>query len=375
MLYAHRSWSLPDQPRDQAAQRLRSRWPALLLTSLLLAGAQTGCRRTIPAIEFTQVPEAAPGGPQETRPVAGRVRGAKPGQKVVLFAKAGMWFVQPFASDPFTNVQADATWQSITHRGTQYAALLVEAGYRPPHTTRDLPQVGQKVLAVAATPGISAGGQLPPSLHPLRFSGYEWEVQEGSTDRGGVLHSNRAENVWTDAEGALHLRIVRERDGWSCGELSLGRSLGYGSYSLTLRARPRVEAATVFSLYTWDPDEAGQNHREMSVDLSQWGEPENKNAQFTIQPYYVAANVYRYVAADGPQTHTLHWEPGQVLFRSVEHSSSTRDHVSKTEHVFTSGVPSPGGERVHINLCSYGLARTPQQNGTEVVIESFEYLP
>jgi len=45
------------------------------------------------------------------------------------------------------------------------------------------------------------------------------------------------------------------------------------------------------------------------------------------------------------------------------------------EHVFTSGIPSPGEEKVHLNLYIYGRSRTPQQNGVEVVIEKFQYLP
>jgi hypothetical protein len=72
-------------------------------------------------------------------------------------------------------------------------------------------------------------------------------------------------------------------------------------------------------------------------------------------------------------THSFHWEPGRVMF------SSTQDAPGKprivAEHTFSSGVPSPGDERVHINLYIYGKSRTPQQNGVEVVIEKFEYLP
>jgi len=44
-------------------------------------------------------------------------------------------------------------------------------------------------------------------------------------------------------------------------------------------------------------------------------------------------------------------------------------------HAFTSGIPSPGGERVHINLYIYGKSRTPQKSGVEVVIEKFAHLP
>jgi hypothetical protein len=46
-----------------------------------------------------------------------------------------------------------------------------------------------------------------------------------------------------------------------------------------------------------------------------------------------------------------------------------------SEHVFTSGVPSPGIETVRMNVYVFGGAKEPLQNGVEVVIEKFEYLP
>jgi hypothetical protein len=45
------------------------------------------------------------------------------------------------------------------------------------------------------------------------------------------------------------------------------------------------------------------------------------------------------------------------------------------EHVFTSGVPTPGAETLRINLYIFGSALTPLKNETEVVIEKFQYLP
>jgi hypothetical protein len=45
------------------------------------------------------------------------------------------------------------------------------------------------------------------------------------------------------------------------------------------------------------------------------------------------------------------------------------------EHVFTSGVPSPGIESVRMALYVYRAAKDPLQNGAEVVIEKFKYLP
>jgi hypothetical protein len=82
--------------------------------------------------------------------------GAAPGQRIILYARSGAWYVQPFADQPFTAVQADSTWGNSTHLGTEYAALLVEPGYVPPALTDVLPERGGGVVAVAVTKGAPA---------------------------------------------------------------------------------------------------------------------------------------------------------------------------------------------------------------------------
>src|SRR5215813_12032698 len=102
-----------------------------LCATVLIGVAVTGCARKpaapVYAVEFTLVPEAAPGGPDRMAPIAGRVRGAHPGQHVVLFAKSGAWWVQPFRFRPFTTIEPDSSWKSTIHLGTEYAALLVDS--------------------------------------------------------------------------------------------------------------------------------------------------------------------------------------------------------------------------------------------------------
>lgn len=110
-----------------------------------------GCGSPQPAaIQFTQVPDAAPGGAEQTGRIGGRATGNKPGQRVVLFAHTGTWWVQPFASRPFTEIQADHSWTNITHLGTEYAALLVERDYAPPKIADVLPAPGGPVIAVVS---------------------------------------------------------------------------------------------------------------------------------------------------------------------------------------------------------------------------------
>jgi hypothetical protein len=338
-----------------------------VLTLLCLSLA--GCRA--PSIEITVVPEAAPGGPGRTAKIAGRAKGVHKGQRVVLFARSGTWWVQPSSKTPFTTIRQDSTWESATHLGTEYAALLVDPGYSPSKTTDVLPGTGNGVIAVATVAGKVSAAPVPKKI---LFSGYEWEVVQIPHDSAGIAYANRASNAWTDSLGALHLRIVREQNEWTCGEVILSRSLGYGTYSFRVREMPQLEPGTVFGMFTWDELEGGQDHTEMDIELSQWGDPEMKNAQFAIQPYYVAANVFRYSSPAGALTHSFRWEPGRVAFTTAREAPGKPSGVV-AEHVFTSGIPAPKGERVHINLYVYGRSRTPQQRGVEVVLEKFEYLP
>ncbi len=85
--------------------------------------------------------------------IEGRVIGARPGQRIVLFAFSGIWWVQPFVNQPFTRVQPDSTWSNSTHFGTKYAALLVEGNYQPPANINALPPAGNGVVAVAVVNG------------------------------------------------------------------------------------------------------------------------------------------------------------------------------------------------------------------------------
>lgn len=339
---------------------------------LLLAGLlEWGCSHAPAAVnlEFTVVPEAAPGGPERMEAIAGIAKGATAGQRIVLYAKSGSWWVQPLSSKPFTEIHADGSWSSSTHMGTEYAALLVDATYAPLGTADVLPPIGKGVIATQTVPGRASQASSAPKK--IQFSGYEWEVRQLPSDSGGVMHVNSPSNAWTDANGWLHLRIAKDGDNWTCAEVYLLRSLGYGTYSFVVHDVPKLDPGSVLGMFTWDDAEAGQNHREIDIELSRWGDPAAKNGQFVIQPYYVPANVFRFDTSIGPHRFSFRWEPGRVLFQTVRDKSPR----PLAEHLFTSGVPFPGGEALHINLYVYGKSRTPQQNGAEVVIERFEFLP
>jgi len=122
-----------------------------LLIAILLCGCDMRRDQSGP-IEFKKVPLADAGGPIKFGAIEGRVKGARPGQRIVLYARSGQWFVQPYVDQTFTDIQG-SSWKNRIHLGTDYAALLVEPGYQPPVQIDTLPTQGGAVIAVAVTPG------------------------------------------------------------------------------------------------------------------------------------------------------------------------------------------------------------------------------
>lgn len=124
-----------------------------IVCCLLLCGCRSVPTNTAPRIEFSKIPRVDEGGTGKVADIEGRVIGARPGQQIVLFARSGAWYVQPFTDRPFTKIQPDSTWKNSTHLGTEYAALLVEPEYRPPAATEVLPNKSEGVIAVAVVSG------------------------------------------------------------------------------------------------------------------------------------------------------------------------------------------------------------------------------
>jgi len=354
----------------------RSRWGQVLLVATYVWVARCGPAppASQPSIVFNTVPEAAPGGSEKRALMDGRVVGARGDDRIVLFAKSsvGVWWVQPLTAEPFTRIESDTTWKNTIHLGVEYAALLVRPGYRPPDTTEALPTPGGDVIAVATVKGIGQFVVPPPKR--LSFSGYEWDVRQTPSDRGGA-NDYAADNAWTDAKGSLHLSL-RQREGqWTSAEVTLNRTLGYGTYVFVVRDTSQLDPAAAIGMLTYDQGSADQNHRELSVEISQWGDPSVSNAQYVVQPYYVAAYVSRFAVPAGTVSHSFRWEPGRAVFRTIRNSGAAREKPTIAQHEFTSGVPIPGSERVQIHLYFFRYSPRPPQRDVEVVIERFQYFP
>jgi hypothetical protein len=364
----------------------RTPFPRRLL-AIAVCLSLTGCHPTPagdPAIEITVAPAAAVGGSYRVAPIAGRVLGARPDQRIVVYAKSGsVWWVQPVVAQPFTTIAADSTWNSTIHLGLEYVALLVNQGFRPPATMESPPEPGGDVVAIATVKG--SGNFRVPESAMLTFSGYEWEIRQVPSDRYGENDFD-ARNAWVDAEGLLHLRVAQREGRWTSAEVKLTRALGYGTYAFGVRDSSALDPAVALGMFTWDDSGPEQYHRELDIEIGRWGDPQNKDAQYVVQPEYVAENVFRFLTPTGRLTHSFRWEPGHVSFRSTRGPAPSEMPASVVAgREFVSGVPVPGGEAVHINLVYFRVRKSDHapaslsprllEKDAEIIIETFQYLP
>jgi hypothetical protein len=215
----------------------------------------------------------------------------------------------------------------------------------------------------------------------ISFSGYNWSVKTstGKVGPGPNHFSDSTNNVWVDAQGRLHLKILKSRGHWYCSEVILQASLGYGTYRFYLdSAVDALDPNVVLGLFTWN-DAPDYNHREIDIEMSRWGQVNNLNAQYVVQPYTLPQNIFRWQEPAGlPQsTHSFNWQVSSVFFQALKGLNATPPDPSYIiqQDTLSNGIPVPGGENARINLwLNNGSAPTNGQS-LEIIINRFEFVP
>ena len=346
----------------------------LLVFCIALNGCQLHKANNGPSIEFTHIPPAAQGGQERVDTISGRVRNARPKQQIVIYAHSGPWWVQPSPDHPFIPIKADSTWSTETHLGFEYAALLAEPDYHPLPEMDVAPTQGGSVALVTMVKGVGTPQFAPTGS--LKFSGYDWGVRMIESDKGGTNNLYDPENAWTDASGALHMQIKKKSGRWSCAEIFLNRSLGYGTYSVTVRDTSHLDPAAVFSMFTWEDSASEQHFREMDLEVGGRVDAANENnAQYIIQPFYIPGNLFAFATPSGILTYVLRWESGHATFMTFRGRSAGTGAQLVSEHEFTSGIPVPGKAMPRLIFYVVTSDKNPMRKPSEVVVEKFEYLP
>ncbi len=233
------------------------------------------------------------------------------------------------------------------------------------------------ILAAVAAAALAASSL---SAQTISFSGRTWNVKSssGRVGPGPNYFSPAASNVWVDSAGKLHLKITKKKGRWYCAEIVSAESLGRGTYRFLLDSPvDALDPNAVLGLFTWNDDPA-YNHREIDIEFSRWGAAGNLNAQYVVQPYTLASNIWRFNEPSGlaSSTHSFQWLSTGVSFVSAQGLQPNPPLIASIVQQWTetNGVPVPGGENARMNLWLFqGKAPTNGQP-VEVVVNRFEFV-
>jgi hypothetical protein len=223
----------------------------------------------------------------------------------------------------------------------------------------------------------------PAAATTVDFAGYTWDVREG----GGGPGPNqwRADNVRVGADG-LHLRISVSAGVWSCAEVTMTRSLGFGTYVFELAGRPDTfDRNVVLGLFDYPPKKIGPDGtNEIDIEFAQWGDPANDlRLNWTVYPPALGPDPTHkerpLALAGNASTHQFEWTTDGVRFASYD---GWQDAGGLSLIAKWNDAPSHPRHRipqqalpVHMNLWLFDGQAPVDGQEVEVVIRNFSFKP
>ena len=222
----------------------------------------------------------------------------------------------------------------------------------------------------------------------ISFSGYDWIVKSSATTISGTsapgnnYFSDSTENVWTDKNGWLHLKITNRNGHNYCAEVALIKPLGYKKYIFQINGRIDLfHPNVVGALFTYL--DGTDNAEEIDIEFSRWGDISKVNAaQYAIQPSDSIGNTksFNLILNGDASTHLFDWKPGKIDFASYHghYTSPPADSTLIINKWSYSGryIPVNKNGRIHINLWLFHREMMDPNDHpeAEMVIKNFQAL-
>jgi len=230
------------------------------------------------------------------------------------------------------------------------------------HLLRLVASVSAVVLLLGTVPLQSFAAE-----RTVSFSGYTWTVRNDLFDYPGPnFWGPTSDSVFVDAQGRLHLKIIKRNGNWYASEVYLPRSLGYGTYKFDI-APFRTDTNTVAAPFLYRDDT-----HEFDIELSTWGDPTDYAGQYVVQPWDLRGNMTRFPIklAGAVSTESIAWSPASVAFSSVQNGKTIRSWNYTGANNFT-----PGLERVHINFWLLEDSAPSDEKTKEFIVNRFTFTP
>jgi len=286
---------------------------------------------------------------------------------VVVYVQTDFWYIQPYASDPFISICTDGSWETWSHPGDRVVALIVDESFVPKDQIFNHPAADPGVLAYA--------DEIPPgtTLRTIDWSGYTWDTKRYSPWGPGPNYwSDSPRSLWVDGNG-LHLTIQQIEGTWSCSEIMLNQSLGYGSYEYRIASRlDQFQPEIVLGLFVYESLEA-----EIDIEFGKLDKEGGENAQYVIQPFYHLDNRHNFVMDSSPtSTHRFDWQPDHIAFiswKGHEPYPPSSESIIQQWNYMGEDIPTPGREAPRLNLWLFDGQPPSNLQQVEVIIKDFTF--
>ncbi|MHC4399026.1 MAG: hypothetical protein ACYTG0_05030 [Planctomycetota bacterium] len=335
-----------------------------------------------PSVRITRI--SASGGVIEGE--AANLPGPTDDYVVAVYVKTDDWYVHPFTGLT-APIGENGQWRidHVARGGEQQLGAVVLRRSTDPPASR-LGSLGG-LTAVANTsvpyrPEYEATPLRPKSEDPsestsrgghsrtVEFARRKWTVKHGMRlGPGPNAFSQHEGMVWVDAEG-LHLTIDESDGQWQCSEVVAPHSMGYGEYRATICGDlPRLDARAVLGVFLYENDRC-----EIDFELARWGQPNNENSQFVVQPA-AQDSMHRFDAGKAKTlTVSLYWESSLIRSRCWIGDDTSHEPIADWSYRGPK-IPEAGRERMRFNFWLLGGLPPESRERQEVIIRSFDFKP
>lgn len=220
------------------------------------------------------------------------------------------------------------------------------------------------VLLIVVILFVPSGVKTSSSNGMLNWKGQNWSLTSGYANPGN--NSWNETGAWTDDQNRLHLTIVNDKGTWKCTMLSSQNQYHYGTFTWTVDS----------PVYTFDKNSVIgfctylNDSREINIVNSRWGEANEDQLWYTIEPSKIEGNSKGYLVPSSTIgkniTYIIEWKPTYVRFTSIAQDGTVIADYNNTN---ASVIPKEP-ESVIMNL----WLTAPPSNGKniELIINDFK---
>jgi hypothetical protein len=303
------------------------------------------------------------------------------------------WFSRPTFDRFLTPIQPNGNWScnmpsNFDQYATEYAVMVMPANTS--QTAVNAP-TGLPLADINNSEAILYADRVNTNRRAITWSGYNWWVKTagadgneflGATGPGPNNYSASTNNVWIDAQGLLHLKIIHTGGVWECVQIWNFQTLGYGQYSCTLNANiSNLDANVIFSMFTWS-DDTDYADREIDMEVSRWDYNFGSSdvEDFAVAPYNNGQTLrFGLPGAITNSTHSFVWNnTNNVQFETYNGnyaSPPASTNLLETWTCPTEPLPPQGGENVSLILWLYQGNPPLSGQPVEVTLSGFEFTP